>query len=532
MKKVSVIIPAYNVEKYIDQCMESVIGQTYTNLEIILINDGSTDNTDERCLYWKSRDSRIRYVSKENEGMGATRNYGLSIAEGEYILFVDSDDWLERECIEKVSCALEMEQADVCLAEHYIVDSGTKKYRKYNFLLNTELGALDKKKLILYSSPSVWGKLYRKNFLIKISYKQPVCVYEDMAIYPYLISQAKRICFVYEPLWNYRQNNESSIMHRWRYCKQLPEALSYCRKKLQEAGKVEEYGSILRHMALHHFALAYNQWKECVSEKELKEYFYMPFQEYLLYYHPKWERYTRYYVWGSFALSWLVRDTKPMYVELQKRCSFSSIISQFLGKKGEVSIKSSSMLRQKAVETDIRGDYFEEIVKPGVLFVDFMEERYSIIHTSNDVYITQSDAFCESDKTYDESNGEVIASGSEAFMQLWREACRCFVIYLQENTANLQVVLVRSRMAEWYGKDGKEKLFPELNSIQYYNRMFKEMEDYFLELYPTVQVIELPDELLYTNINAKYGCHCYYWNGRLYRSRDLAAQLLPDEEDG
>lgn len=534
---VSVIIPAFNVQQYIDQCLASVTEQTYRDLEIILINDGSTDDTEGRCLFWAAKDSRIHYVSKENEGLGATRNHGLSMAHGEYILFVDTDDWLENECIEKMCRLLEQEEADFCMTELYSI-VGDKKYREvFNYLSDVEVSRREKEKLILYSRSSAWGKLYCKCFLDKISYKQPLCVFEDTAVYPYIVTQAKRICCVHEPLWNYRVDNEGSIMHKWKNYRKLPEAFCYGRNIMGEAGCLEEYEDILGHMALHHFALAYEKWKTNISQEDLTEHFVVPFQQYLNKYYPGWEQkfYMYHYIWGSFSLSWLVRRGMLRYSKRKSHCPFSSIISQFLGAKGRFVVKHDNIFRQQAVTYDIQGDFFEEMKsidrtnapRRGALFLDFMEERYAIIHTSEDVYITQSEAFVECEKPFDLAGSEVIENGSATFMELWKEACRRFAKYLQEELSGIDVILVKGRMAQWYGKHGKEKMFSEIDEIRCNNKMFENMENYFLELYPAARIIELPRELLYSDADGKYGCHSWYWNREIYDNKELALEMLP-----
>lgn len=100
MAKISVIIPVYGVEKYLDRCVESVVNQTYKNLEIILVDDGSPDNCPAMCDEWASRDARIRTVHRENGGLSCARNTGLSIASGDYVTFVDSDDWIIEDAYE------------------------------------------------------------------------------------------------------------------------------------------------------------------------------------------------------------------------------------------------------------------------------------------------------------------------------------------------------------------------------------------------------------------------------------------------
>lgn len=123
--KISVIIPVYGVEKYLDRCVESVVNQTYKDLEIILVDDGSPDNCPKMCDEWASRDSRIKTVHRENGGQSCARNTGLSVASGDYIGFVDSDDWIAPDTYEYCMKLLEQHkeanavQFDFMLATHY-----------------------------------------------------------------------------------------------------------------------------------------------------------------------------------------------------------------------------------------------------------------------------------------------------------------------------------------------------------------------------------------------------------------------------
>lgn len=111
---VSVIIPVYNTAKYLDSCMESVVNQTYQNMQIVLVDDGATDTSPEMCDSWAQRDIRIRVIHKENEGLGFTRNAGLNVATGKYVCFLDSDDTLDLNTIEVCVQTLEKHAADAC----------------------------------------------------------------------------------------------------------------------------------------------------------------------------------------------------------------------------------------------------------------------------------------------------------------------------------------------------------------------------------------------------------------------------------
>ena len=110
---ISVIVPIYKVEEYLDRCVESLINQTYKNLEIILVDDGSPDNCPQMCEAWAQKDSRIKVVHKENGGLSDARNAGFEVATGDIISFIDSDDWIEPEMFETMLSQMEKDDSDI-----------------------------------------------------------------------------------------------------------------------------------------------------------------------------------------------------------------------------------------------------------------------------------------------------------------------------------------------------------------------------------------------------------------------------------
>ena len=113
MAEVSVIIPVYNVEEYVDKCLASVVNQSFSDIEIIVVNDGSTDGSGDKCLEWAKRDERIVYVSKKNEGAGLARNLGIQIASSEFLAFCDPDDWYDERFIEIMLAKQQDTDADI-----------------------------------------------------------------------------------------------------------------------------------------------------------------------------------------------------------------------------------------------------------------------------------------------------------------------------------------------------------------------------------------------------------------------------------
>lgn len=131
-KMISIIVPVYNVEKYLEKCINSILGQTYENLELILINDGSNDGSEAICQKYINLDKRIKFITQENYGVSVARNRGLEIARGSYLLFVDSDDWLERNACQVLVETINKFKVDVVIFEmqkHYESGKVESPYR-------------------------------------------------------------------------------------------------------------------------------------------------------------------------------------------------------------------------------------------------------------------------------------------------------------------------------------------------------------------------------------------------------------------
>jgi glycosyltransferase involved in cell wall biosynthesis len=165
-KKISIIIPVYNVIEYLDRCLTSVTEQTYTKLEIILVNDGSNDGSEKKCEKWAKKDSRIRYFSQKNQGQGAARNFGIEMATGDYLGFVDSDDWIAVEMMRKLYNKITLEKADVVICDIFHVTKQKDGFVKYiPYPIQTKIvGVTNAKKMpeiIFRTDTCLYDKLYR-----------------------------------------------------------------------------------------------------------------------------------------------------------------------------------------------------------------------------------------------------------------------------------------------------------------------------------------------------------------------------------
>lgn len=136
---ISIVVPVYNVEKYLKRCLDSLVNQTYKNIEIILVNDGSTDSSLEICKGYAKKDSRVKIISKKNEGLGYTRNEGINIAKGIYIAFIDSDDYVDENFYEKLYVSAKKYNSDMVYASFKSVDKNNKMRTTFNIKLNKQV---------------------------------------------------------------------------------------------------------------------------------------------------------------------------------------------------------------------------------------------------------------------------------------------------------------------------------------------------------------------------------------------------------
>ena len=206
---VSVIVPVYNVENYLRQCIESLLKQTYSNLEIILIDDGSTDKCGEICDEYAIADERIRVFHTENRGISAARNAGLDAAKGDYIGFVDSDDWIEPEMYELLLNAAKQKNADVSVCGSWYEYHSNSEEANIN---NIEYHGKDCLKALVERKfrTAVWNKLFQRRLFDSVRFPEGRS-FEDLAIMHLVFSNVNLVVSVDKLLYHYRQRSNSMV---------------------------------------------------------------------------------------------------------------------------------------------------------------------------------------------------------------------------------------------------------------------------------------------------------------------------------
>ena len=260
MKAVSIIIPTYNVEQYIGICLESLLKQTMTDFEIIVIDDGSKDKSHEKALeYQKKYPNQIRAYKQANTGQGGARNRGIELAEGEYILFVDSDDTVEETLVEKTYTRAKETDADMVIFDAFVTDEqgNTLTIMKGCNIQKQEVSLPEHPELLL-EYPCPWNKLYKKSIFDNPDMRFPTGMwYEDLAGFCIFMVNVKTIAVLQEPLYYYMQRS-TSVMHSRTSEKNLEiiRAMNIILDYFQKQGIYEQYQKVLESLGIYHVLIA------------------------------------------------------------------------------------------------------------------------------------------------------------------------------------------------------------------------------------------------------------------------------------
>lgn len=289
---ITVVIPVYNVEAFLRRCVDSVLGQSYSNLEIILVDDGSPDGSPQICDEYRKKDARIRVIHKKNGGLASARNAGMEVMTGKYLFFLDSDDWLEPDGLERLYRVAEEQQVD--FVRYRAIRTGwpgqeenipccVEKVREL-----TE-GLYDRERIIQEIYPRLlatssltmgaivgaWGSLYRVAFLWKhhLRFYEEVKFSEDLIFSANVVRAANRFYFVdtpgtYHYFYNPNSISKSFRAGRWDSCK---DTIRFCEKDFSQCEEYD-FSTELQYLRWFCIMLSLNERKFLKTWKEKKEY--------------------------------------------------------------------------------------------------------------------------------------------------------------------------------------------------------------------------------------------------------------------
>lgn len=234
---VSIIVPIYKVEKELDRCVQSILKQTYKNIELILVDDGSPDQCPEMCDKYAKRDKRIVTIHKKNGGLSDARNAGLDIAQGEYVAFIDSDDWVSENFIEDLIHNLKDTEADISICGYIIIDD-MEKMRSYTVKKEREVLEHEDSIRELFSQKKfncmVCTKLYKKELFDKIRFPKGK-LFEDIAISLPLFERCERCVITNKKMYYYFQRQEGIVNSK--FTKQKLDMLEFSHRMVDYSHK-------------------------------------------------------------------------------------------------------------------------------------------------------------------------------------------------------------------------------------------------------------------------------------------------------
>lgn len=258
---VSIIIPVYNCRKYLTKCIKSIRAQTFTNLEIILVDDGSRDGSGYLCDKMAAIDPRITVFHKENSGVSATRNYGIDIANGKYITFVDADDWLPLNAIELLYNRISQDEADLSYGStEIIMDYRNKKILSGEESIGKQNNGKEWVAFIKKVAPGVLGKLYRRSILIDNAIRFPLGIKagEDTQFFMDYLKISNRISTISDVVYYYNQINMSSATRK--YYEDYNEWMLKCIKKYRDVVQTINCSQTEKESTIEVIALRYGDW--------------------------------------------------------------------------------------------------------------------------------------------------------------------------------------------------------------------------------------------------------------------------------
>lgn len=503
---ISIIIPVYNVCEWIDECMESVVNQTFANFEVILVNDGSTDGSDLKCLEWAKRDQRVTMISKENEGPSQARNMGIVSAKGEYLVFLDADDWIDKSYLEKMYQRIIETDADIaeCDVYRYNNETGEKTYRVCSGNMARDYTLEEHMK---YGYTAIWKCMFRKKLFTEHGVFFPDCHSEARAVYALLLALSGRVENIHEALYYYRRFRSGSLSAKPRANHGDEnaigvQALDKLMQGFQRCGLYGQYEKLLQEIVklkLSDLLAGVFYRREKREFQRLSNAYYSFVEEKF----PDTPNY-RYITFGGYNLNrilWHVNLLHNPYC----RFNFSSIISLMNPICGQPMCGHKNRYREIMLEREFGNQFWNILdeVAPEYIFIDLIEERFDMA-AYHGGYLTKSDAFDGIEPMLEDM--EIIPRDGEKCEKLWRESCIRFIDRLYSQYPSIRIVLVKNYLSEKVGDINSQKSYENLEDIQNTNAILRGYYRFFEEHCDKVQAIEASTcSYYYTDKQYEYG---------------------------
>ena len=480
MKKpsVSVIVPIYNVEKYIDKCLQSLSNQTFVNYEVILVDDGSTDSSSCIAKKWANSSSQYHYHRKDNEGLGTARNYGIKQALADYIVFIDPDDWINICYIDNLYRKIIATKSDIVYCNLVRFDNITgieeinrgREY-EYNYLSNND------ERLAFAENTSVCQAIFKKELWQKNEITMMDHLYEDTVVFPALMHFANKIDFANNAIYYYRANRINSLMDTGRkdyhlmieaieiaieneikddrFAEREWELYCFCEYKLQ---------SLKRYC---------NDEQKALLFKEIESFFEKNFKSYEI---------SQIVTVGSFLSSKVYRRLDCLWDD-DNTFVFTSLIS-FMSPFASVDIEycGNNDYRKKMIQKEVER-LGNNIRNNSIVILDLLSEKDNIADI-NGFYYTLSEAY--KDNAILKSEYRIIERNSVTCKRLWENSFDSFVELI--NTKHSRLIVLEAYLSENHTEDLD---YSNQYDIELINSILKGYYNYIKCNYPNIVIISL-----------------------------------------
>lgn len=535
---VSVIVPVYNTEEFLEKCIQSIVNQTYRELEIIMINDGSTDSSGSICRKWERLDERIWYIEKENEGQGIARNTGIQIANGEYIIFVDSDDYIEPDLVEKVYTHISKYKADICVYSHRHVGEQiielplAGKTKQVADIRNN-------KELLGVMPPILWDKMFTTALLRRSNVLMSNRMCEDLVFNAQVYVKAEKICFLDIPLYNYRYTRLGNFSTNYQKYSEAEQSVDELNEIFRKNGEFERYWIQL-------YELSFFIFKNILSRIKNREELHLPV-EVKNYYNEFFKNYKNclskwfsphmdcslqeksYLILGSYNLRVIMHSLLLNEKFLGEDYGYSSIISLMSAPLAiNLSLKDrafTNAYRKRCVIQDVEKEFCSHarFQDKDYVVMDLLDEICDLIEINDGCYITESE-FLKELNPEEFKNFRRIPFGSEERRRLFKKYAERFAEKVKAQ--NIPVIVIKNFLCESHSVYyDTSTCYENLEEIKKINGELEWHYQQLLLCLPDAIPVDSEefDNLLFTHDKFQFGCKPIYYNIGYYQR--MAIQL-------
>ncbi len=491
---VSIVMPAFDVEGFLDQCMETVVAQTMPDFEAILVNDGSNDGTLARCREWEARDPRIRVVDKPNGGVSSARNAGMDVARGTWLAFVDPDDWLEPTYLERLLAEVARTGADRVECDLWRFDSRTGRETRRS--CGGRMGVPFTREEQMRLGPTASYKaITLRDVWERNGVRFPDCPYESPAVYALVVALARKLAYVPEPLYHYRRFRQNSLVETayasngGSQAKPLGvEAMEELVRGFATRGLMDRYGDVLPGvvtyrlsdmLAMYHHRMGADAFDELVAA-------YRDVVTRLV-----GEGHQRpYLVLGGYNLNRILLDL-DLLQDPRCRFNFSSVIAladEPLAREASHPNRYRELMLGRELSRDLWRALGE--LRPSWLFWDLVEERHDMGELDGR-FVTLSDAFGGSSLSGCELRR--IPRASEECRELWERSADAFLARVRAVSPQTRVVVVEAHLAERVGSLAGTRPFDHAEAIRATNETLDGYHAYLRARHPELAFVDARD---------------------------------------